>query len=201
MTDTDAVTPSRRLPRIKRREQILIAATRIFARSGFAATGLDDVAESAGISRAILYRHFDSKADLYRAAVEHSRQQLNDRVGPAPYSEQIIDDLLTAASADPNGFRLLFDQAGREPEFRAEIDKFNADMVTMAYDHLSAVVPDPAWAQWAAHLAPRTTIAAITAWLDSGQPNPEFAAGRIKHLLRGLSDAADARLPTQLPSH
>src|SRR6266516_4166837 len=36
--------PVRRLPRAQRREQILAAATRAFARNGFTATGLDDIA-------------------------------------------------------------------------------------------------------------------------------------------------------------
>jgi AcrR family transcriptional regulator len=52
--------PVRRLRRAERREQILAAATRAFARAGFAATSLDDIAAAAGISRAILYRHFDA---------------------------------------------------------------------------------------------------------------------------------------------
>jgi len=201
MTDCDVSAPSHRLPRAERREQILAAATRAFARSGFAATGLDDVADAARISRAILYRHFDSKTDLYRAVIDRSRQHLNDTVGAPPYSERIIDDLLAAAAEDPAGFRLLFHHAGREPEFRAEIDRFGADMVAMAHDHLATVIPDPAWARWAAHLAPVTTIAAITAWLDTGQPDPEVAAARINRVLRGISDAASADSPTSPPSH
>ena len=60
-----AGTPVRRLRRAERREQLLAAATGAFARTGFAATSLDDIAEAAAISRVLLYRHFDSKADLY----------------------------------------------------------------------------------------------------------------------------------------
>ena len=51
--------PKRRLlRRPARREQILVAATRAFAESGFAATSLDDVATAAEISRDVIYRHF-----------------------------------------------------------------------------------------------------------------------------------------------
>jgi len=45
----------RRLPRAQRREQILAAATRAFARNGFAATGLDDIAAEAGT-----YQNFEN---------------------------------------------------------------------------------------------------------------------------------------------
>ena len=52
--------PVRRLRRAERREQILAAATRAFARADFTATSLDHIAAEAGITRVILYRHFDS---------------------------------------------------------------------------------------------------------------------------------------------
>jgi AcrR family transcriptional regulator len=64
MTLRAAPAPGRRLRRAERREQILAAATEAFAAAGFAATSLDDVAAQAGVSRAILYRHFDSKNGL-----------------------------------------------------------------------------------------------------------------------------------------
>src|ERR687892_920956 len=70
----------RRLPRAERRDQILAAATRAFARAGFAATSLDDIAAEAGISRVILYRHFESKTDLYRAVLDRVRARLTAAV-------------------------------------------------------------------------------------------------------------------------
>ena len=105
--ETSSAAPApraRRLPRQARRQQILGAATGAFAAAGFEATGLDDVASSAGISRAILYRHFDSKAELYRAVLDQARGRLQEAVGEPPYAERIIDDLVTAAAADPEGF-------------------------------------------------------------------------------------------------
>ncbi|CCG04411.1 TetR/AcrR family transcriptional regulator [Blastococcus saxobsidens] len=184
--------PGRRLPRAERRDQILAAATGVFARDGFTATGMGDVATAAGISRAILYRHFDTKADLYRAVLARARHHLQDAVGEPPYTERIVDDLLRGAAADPAAFTVLFHQSGREPEFRADADRFTADMVAMAHDHLSAVIPDPAWARWAAQLAPATTIAAVAAWLDAGRPDPEHAAARIRRAIEGIHVAANA---------
>ncbi len=193
MKTTDRATPaSPKLPRAQRREQILAAATEAFAHAGFAATGLEDVAEAAGISRAILYRHFDSKAQLYRAVLDRARDHLRHAVGEPDYTEQIIDDLLVAAAGDPSGFRLLFHQAAREPEFRADTDRFNAEMTKTAHDQLAADIPDPAWARWEAQLAPAATIAAITAWLDAGQPDPDTAAARIREVITGIATAAGA---------
>jgi AcrR family transcriptional regulator len=76
----DKPEPVRRLPRAQRREQILAAATEAFARSGFAATGLDDIATEAGVTRVILYRHFDSKTELYQAVLDRMCARLDAHV-------------------------------------------------------------------------------------------------------------------------
>src|SRR6516164_9731366 len=67
---------TRRMPRAQRRAQILDAATRAFARGGFANTGLDAIAAEAGVTPVILYRHFASKADLYREVLESAQNRL-----------------------------------------------------------------------------------------------------------------------------
>jgi AcrR family transcriptional regulator len=89
--------PVRRLRRPERREQILAAATRAFARAGFAATSLDDVAAEAGITRVILYRHFESKDDMYRAVLDRARIRLAEAVGTDDFTEDAIPALVRAA--------------------------------------------------------------------------------------------------------
>jgi len=182
--------PVRRLRRAERREQLLAAATRAFARAGFAATSLDDVAAEAGISRAILYRHFDSKTDLYRAVLDRARARLAAAVGVRDFTDASVDALLGAAAEDPDGFRLLFHHAAREPEFRQEMDRFRAGMVAAAHRQLAEVIPDPSWARWAAQLAPVVAIEAVTAWLDAGQPDRGQAADRVRRALAGVIQAA-----------
>jgi AcrR family transcriptional regulator len=180
----------RRLRRAERREQILAAATQAFARAGFAATSLDDIATVAGVSRAILYRHFDSKTDLYRAVLERARTRLASATGTANFTAASIDALVGTAAADPDGFRLLFHHAAREPEFRAEMDGFHNAMVRVARRELASVIPDPAWAAWAAHLVPTVAVEAVMAWLDAGQPDPDQAAERIGQAIEGVIRAA-----------
>ena len=181
---------SRRLPRGQRREQIIAAATRAFAGSGFAATNLDDIAAEAGISRAILYRHFDSKTDLYQAVLDNACGRLITATGGDQFTEESIAGLLRAAADDPAGFRLLFHHAAREPEFKQAMDAFHTDMTTIAHKHLAAEIPNPAWAAWAAQLVPTVAIAGVTAWLDAGQPDPDQAADRIREAIYGVITAA-----------
>jgi AcrR family transcriptional regulator len=53
-----------------RREQIVEAATRCFARNGFHATSMQDVIAEAGLSVGAVYRYFKGKDDLRRAIAE-----------------------------------------------------------------------------------------------------------------------------------
>jgi AcrR family transcriptional regulator len=195
----------RRLPRAERREQILAAATEAFARSGFAATSLDDIAGQAGITRVILYRHFDSKVDLYQAVLDRMCARLDANVGQpvGGFTDASIDGLLNAAMESPAGFRLLFQHALREPEFKERIEKFRNDITAAAYLQISAVVLQQALARWAAQLAPVVAIEAIIAWLDAGQPEPEQTPGRIRQAIMGVIAAAvssdvDCSLPTPI---
>ena len=77
-----------RLTADARREQIIEAAREVFARSGRAGARTRDLAEAAGINEALLYRHFDSKEDLYEAAVAAPLEQavatLVERSGEPP---------------------------------------------------------------------------------------------------------------------
>ncbi|MGD9615158.1 MAG: TetR/AcrR family transcriptional regulator [Alphaproteobacteria bacterium] len=55
-----------RLDSDERRKAIVRAAVPLFARKGFAGTTTRELAEAAGISEALLFKHFPSKQSLYR---------------------------------------------------------------------------------------------------------------------------------------
>ncbi|HEX2286190.1 MAG TPA: helix-turn-helix domain-containing protein [Mycobacterium sp.] len=182
--------PVRRMARAERREQILDAATRAFARTGFAATSLDDIAAEAGVSHVILYRHFASKAELYRAVLDRACARLADTVGTDQFDEASIPKLLQAAAADPDAFRLLFRHAAREPEFRDVIDFIRLAATEIARSNLTARIPDGPWQQWAARLVPTVALEAVIAWLDAGQPDPDRAAEHVRGAVDAVIQAA-----------
>lgn len=68
MTSLD--TPSKRIPAAARRAEVLRAAAALFGERGYAGTRLDDIAAAAGVTKPIVYRHFDSKKALYLALLE-----------------------------------------------------------------------------------------------------------------------------------
>ena len=73
-----------------RRTAILAAARLAFAEGAYHEVSLDSVAERAGVSKALLYEHFDSKRELYagdardahrRPGRPHRRRRLGRRAG------------------------------------------------------------------------------------------------------------------------
>jgi AcrR family transcriptional regulator len=177
------------MPRAQRREQILHAATRAFAREGFTNTGLDDIAVEAGVTPVILYRHFASKADLYRAVLESGLARLHEAVGEDHFDEASIPALIRAAAADPDAFRLVFRHAAREPEFRDVIDTLRYGWTEVTHRNLGKMTDDR-WRSWAAELLPHLTTEAVIAWLDAGQPDPDQAAIRIRSIIDAVTEAS-----------
>ena len=65
----------RRLKAPQRREQLIDVATKLFAKWGYDATTTAAIAEAAGVTEPILYRHFDSKQELFVAIVRSVSEQ------------------------------------------------------------------------------------------------------------------------------
>src|SRR6186997_1800271 len=117
-------TPQRRLLRREERHaSILHGAAAAFARAGFAATSMEDVAESCGVTKLIVYRHFESKEELYRAILQRVfDRQAEELVGGLEHPSQSglgARTLLTVAREDPAAFTLLWRHAPREEQFAA----------------------------------------------------------------------------------
>jgi TetR/AcrR family transcriptional regulator len=67
----DHHTSAHRLPASDRRLQLLETALDIFSRKGFSGTTTKEIAAAAGVTEAIIFRHFPTKHDLYNAVLDH----------------------------------------------------------------------------------------------------------------------------------
>lgn len=115
---------ARRVDPAARRDLILKAAVRVFARQGFAATRVDDAAGEAGVAKGSVYLHFDSRDALLTAAFEeyraHSRAVIQQaRTGPGNGLERLarlVRSVLDMVVAEPELARILIDlwAAGRQ---------------------------------------------------------------------------------------
>src|ERR1700753_1233769 len=108
-------TSRRRMPRADREDEMLRAAGEVFARSGFHDASMDVIAETAGISKPMLYNYFGSKRGLYVAyigrsgrALLRSMREADSRAAPAPQRLRAgILAFLTYAEEHSAGWTIL----------------------------------------------------------------------------------------------
>ncbi len=106
----------RRLSGLERREAILAAAMAVFAERGYHGASVDDVAQAAGISKALIYEHFPSKKDLHASLLERHVQEIFEALaraaaGPEPGEVRLrngVDAFLEWVETHGRAFRLLF---------------------------------------------------------------------------------------------
>ena len=68
--------PRRRLPREEREQQIMDCAIRVFARRGYSAASVDEIAELAGVSKPLVYLYLESKEGLFLACLGREERRL-----------------------------------------------------------------------------------------------------------------------------
>jgi AcrR family transcriptional regulator len=120
-----------RLPSVQRRALVEDAAARIFARDGYEAARLDDIAAAAGVTKPMIYRHFASKKALYLYLIEHHRDALGlaavsafmeDTAQPlAARADAMLDAWFAYVEQHPYVGPLLFRSTATDPEIKALI--------------------------------------------------------------------------------
>lgn len=173
---TERRAATRQLPRAERRSSVLAGAARAFAAGGFDATSMEAIAAEAGVTKLIVYRHFESKEALYRAVLDQVARRLAQAVGRAMSPDQarpaIVPAFLSVARQDPDGFRLLWRHAAREPRFAAATDEVRAASAAFAHEMLAGRVAAELL-DWAAPLVVSFLVEAVLAWLDHGRESDD----------------------------
>ena len=106
----------RRIPAPERRARIVSAALEAFGALGYDGTGLERIAETAGVTRAVLYDHFASKKALYLDVITEQSGVFLGHVGasitgegsPEQRMRTTMDAVFTYAERYPHAWRLLF---------------------------------------------------------------------------------------------
>jgi AcrR family transcriptional regulator len=102
------------------RQRLLQAARQRFARDGYAATTVRDIATEAGVNVALINRYFTSKEGLFEACLDRTVKELDDRDTDASTVDQIvnvmIEQMLDTSTADRSLQLLLLLRSTGEPE-------------------------------------------------------------------------------------
>jgi len=191
----------RRLTADARRRQLFEVALSLFAAHGYPATTMDDIAEAAGVTKPLVYQHFESKRALYlelmdvfstelvtrivkaTAGAQGPRQQVE--LGFAAYFELMVDN-------EP-AFRLLYGRdAPDDPELGAALRRVE-DAIAQAIDPLIDAGLEPEHRLLLAHAVVGMAEGASRHWLSSRRLEPDSES-------RGGVGSRDdtAQLATQL---
>jgi TetR/AcrR family transcriptional regulator, fatty acid metabolism regulator protein len=116
---------------VDKRQVILDAAVRVFARSGYHTSRVGDIAEEAGIAHGLLYHYFSSKDELLRTVFRESWSRLiaalhavEDREDPAPEQlRKVAAVLLRSWRDEPDLVRVLVREVARSPHLSEQVDE------------------------------------------------------------------------------
>lgn len=190
-----------RLTAAARREQILDVALEIFGRSGYHGASMNEIAEAAGVTKPVLYQHFDSKSELFSALLDEVGTRMRTAISKATAdaddgkSQTRLGFLayFRWVATDHDGFRLLFGGAARhDAEFTEQVRRITSDAAS-AIAPLIAVDLDPERRRIISHALVGLAEGASRRLLDKGTEfDPDEIAATVSALawagLRALSD-------------
>ena len=129
LVSNDAGTRRRRLGVEDRRRELLQVGAEVFASQPFDEVWVNDVAQRAAVSPALLYHYFGSKRGFLLAVVRHEAGNLLAVTAPRPdlpperALQVIFDAYLDHLQAHPHGYRALYrGAAGADTEIRAILE-------------------------------------------------------------------------------
>jgi AcrR family transcriptional regulator len=164
----------------------------VFAHSGFAATSMEDVAGAAGVTKLIVYRHFASKESLYRSVLERVFERqvtlFVENMAAGLEAGGATRALLAVGREYPDGFRLLWRHASREPQFAEYVHQFRDTAVSAARAVVEPFLA-PELCEWAAQTLFDHVVDAVLNWLDYGDPGRDdafvaFEAAALRETIR-----------------
>lgn len=180
-----------RLPADARREQILDVALEVLGRAGYHGASMNDIADAAGVTKPVLYQHFDSKRDLFLALLDEVGERLLSAIAKATadapdgksQTERGFRAYFRWVANDHDAFMLLFGGgARRDDEFREAV-RHITDQAAEAIAPLIAVDIDPEERRTIAHALVGLAEGASRRLVDRGEAfDPDEVARSVSRL-------------------
>jgi AcrR family transcriptional regulator len=197
----------RRLTAEERRRQLFDVALALFAERGYAAATMDDIAEAAGVTKPLVYQHFESKRALYLELMDVFSLQLissivtatADADGPRQQVEQGFAAYFGAMVDNEQAFRLLYGRgAPDDPELGEALHRVE-EAIAQAIDPLIDAGLQPEHRLLLAHAVVGMAEGASRHWIDRRGDrrtplSPDQRAEEAAQLAAKLADMAWAGL-------
>jgi AcrR family transcriptional regulator len=142
--------PRKRLELDARRAQLLSLGLSAFSTKSYDAVSIDDLAQSAGVSKGLLYHYFPSKRDLYVATVREAAERLLARIVPDPGLsplEQVsrgVDAYLEYVGNNADAYLSLMQSGvGRDREVHAIVERTRQRFVQVMLERAGPIQLSP----------------------------------------------------------
>ena len=183
----------------ERREQLLDVGRSLFAQRGFDATSVEEIAQTAGVSKPVVYEHFGGKEGLYAVVVDREMSGLLEAITGALSSSGHPRELLERAALalldyieqSTDGFRILVRDspvAQSTGSFASLISDAASQVEHIMGNQFKARGFDPKFAPMYAQML--VGMVALTGqwWLDARKPKKADVAAHLVNLAwNGLS--------------
>jgi AcrR family transcriptional regulator len=140
----------RRLELDERRAQLLALGLTAFSKNSYDDVSIDALAQSAGVSKGLLYHYFPSKRDLYVATVHEAAEQLLARIVPEPSLAPLdqlshgVDAYLSYVQENADAYLSLMQSGvGRDREVHAIVERTRDQFVELLLARAGAAQLDP----------------------------------------------------------
>ena len=177
----------------ERRRQILHAAVRAFARKGYHACRVSDIAKEAGVAYGLVYHYYRSKETLLEAIFKETWGAMLETIRSVeqldePAREQVrkvTEIVLRTWKRDPELVRVLVREVTRSPQVQAETDE-----IDLAYQALQRIIAQgQATGEFRGDLDARLTATIwygaleeiLTGWAFGQLPDREDDVSRAEH--------------------
>ncbi|MBE6481630.1 MAG: TetR/AcrR family transcriptional regulator [Actinomyces ruminicola] len=188
-----------RMSASERREQLIAVARTLFAKKGFEATSIEEIANRAKVSKPVVYEHFGGKEGLYAVIVDREltaiyttvTQALESSSSASVIVERAALALLTYIEESSDGFRILSSNSFHTP---SSGDNHGSDTYSTLLADVAIQVSGLLATQFSAHgLDPRTAplyaqmLVGIVAmpsqwWLENPAMSKEEVAAHMVNL-------------------
>ena len=123
----------------EKRQRILDAAVRVFARRGFHTSRVGDIAEEAGVAHGLLYHYFSSKDEVLETIFRENWGQLLERFALVEASSEPADEkllglvkiLLRTWRNDPDLVTVMVREVGRSAHLATQVDDIGRGFVVI----------------------------------------------------------------------
>jgi len=135
-----AVVATARMPATERRQQLLDVALGVFARNGYHETSMNALASEAGITKPVLYQHFESKHELFAQVLQQTGDRLHAAIAETTVGVDSPHDRVEAGFLAffrffddcPDAFSVLYSSSlGSVPEFKREARRVQDTFIAM----------------------------------------------------------------------